>query len=145
MADKVEIRSRPTARRDPITPSNPRPERKPTDKATVDRAVAAMESFYALIHVSLRGLKLDGALELWEESQDDLEQSNRDALTASPKLAASLARVGESTGVLAFAAGNAMVMMPVMQLARMELQDRITLRNAKKEAAQNGTTAPDVA
>jgi hypothetical protein len=136
----MEIKSaaRTTADRDkaPTTPTT----RKLTDKQTLDRAVATMDTIYGVISAGLLMFQLPQTAETWASQLDKLAENNREALAASPKLAESLAKGGDGLGGAAFIVGHVMAIAPVVRAARDELEAK---RVARAQSEPDGAWVPD--
>lgn len=84
--------------------------------ADVTAALAVMGGAYDFILLGLTMVSPMAAMQ-WEEKIEPLQASNKGFFTASPKLAARIAKIGSTGGTLAFVMSNVIALVPVIQIA----------------------------
>ena len=106
-------------------------------KADVDKAMAVLESGYNLITTGLVIAGLTDTATSWIESADSLNKSNRDALTASPKVTKAIISSGDVGGSLTFFITHGMAFAGLARSVSVELAARRAARDAERIANEN--------
>ena len=121
MADFVV---KPDARTPRSAPKSPRPSAPTSDRATVHQAVGVMKNIYAAAGVALVFGNLTKSAEVLADDLDNLENANRAAFEASPKLAQMIANAGNVSAVASFFTAHIMTGFAVAGSVRNELAAR---------------------
>lgn len=114
-----------SGRRSATTPKSQSGTARPmAAKADVEKAMAIMNTAYRLVAdgLELFGLEETGAK--WETASANLRKANADSLSSAPKLAKSIANIGESSGASAFFLAHVMAIATVVPAARRELESK---------------------
>lgn len=105
-------------------------------KADVDQALATMESLYTATTIGLTMFGLVETAEDWIAKAEELQKTNREALTAAPRLAASIAKAGQVGGAGMFFGAHAIALFGLVNSARAEMRKN-------NPAPDNVTQFPD--
>jgi hypothetical protein len=128
---KEEPKPRRRADTAPKTPT----ARGRAEAADVEKAMAILGTLYEL---TSSGMELFGLVETrakWQEATAKLQRTNADSLSASPKLAKSIAAVGEQGGAGAFFLSHAFAVAVIVPTARREMTERLEEAQAGRHAA----------
>lgn len=113
--------------------ANKSPGRPPSgaarDKLNVERALSSMGSLYEMTSLGMLWLGHAQTANLIASRQDEWQTANRKAFESSPKLASTIAGVGQTSGVVTFFVTNVMAAGMVAMAFRQEstiLKDRKT-------------------
>lgn len=109
-------------------------------KADVDKAMAVLESGYNLITTGLVIAGLTDSATAWIDSAESLNKSNRDALTASPKITKAIISSGDAGGSLTFFITHGMALAGLARAVTTELAARRAER--EKERMENSPEPP---
>lgn len=109
-------------------------------RAEVDKAMAVLESGYNLITTGLVIAGLTDTATSWIESAESLNKSNRDALTASPKVVKAIISSGDVGGSLTFFITHGMALAGLARAMNVELAARRAARAAEQIANENAQT-----
>jgi hypothetical protein len=107
------------------TPKRPASAGRPSasqakTKQDVESALAAMKGLYEAASLGLLLMGRPGTATLLAEQEDQLQTANRSAFESSPKLAATIAGVGQISGVGMFLVTNVTVVAQVLLAFRAE-------------------------
>ncbi|QWY84664.1 hypothetical protein SEA_BADULIA_11 [Microbacterium phage Badulia] len=149
-APKFTVSTAPTdkpAKRGPGRPpgsTNKTKEPATVTKAEVDKAMATLESSYNLITTGLVMFGLTDSATVWVESSAELEKTNRDALTASPKITKAIIQTGNTGGSFTFLLTHGMAFAGLAKAVNIELAARraSAAQEARKDAGEEFSAAP---
>ncbi|UVG34187.1 hypothetical protein SEA_LUZDEMUNDO_11 [Microbacterium phage LuzDeMundo] len=113
-------------------------------KAEVDKAMATLESSYNLITTGLVMFGLTDSATAWVESSEELNKTNRDALTASPKITKAIIQTGNTGGSFTFLLTHGMAFAGLAKAVNIELAARraSAAQEARKDAGDEFNIAP---
>lgn len=106
-------------------------------KQNVEQALASMGSLYDMLGLAALSLRKPMTASVIAEKKDDWQTANRKAFDASPKLAAMISGVGQTSGVLGFVVTNAMAAVAVAGTLRYEM----ALQRAQADSAAQSSEA----
>lgn len=100
--------------------------------ADVRQAMATLESAYDFTTVALTMFGFTSTAVAWVESANRLKATNEDALKAAPKLAASIARMGQVGGTTAFMVSHIMAVGGLIRGVQSEILQRRAEADAER-------------
>lgn len=107
-------------------------------ESNVNAALATMEGIYSLVGMLLSVAAPETKKFLdWDKRVIDVQEKNKASLTASPKLAESISKIGDVGGTGSFISAQLITFAPIIGVAAVEVRARI---QAAREVAQ-GTQA----
>lgn len=120
----------------------PKSQRPMAAAKDVERAVAMMDTLYALMAdgFELFGLEETGAK--WQSATTKLRRTNKDSLSASPKLARQIANIGEGGGATTFFLAHAIAIATLYPVAAKEMRGNLNAQTAR-HAAEEMPAEPD--
>lgn len=133
----VSVEDKPPVKRGPGRPPGSRNKTTPAgtvSKADVDKAMAVLDSGYNLITTGLVIMGLTDTATSWIDSAESLNKSNRDALTASPKVTKAIISSGDVGGSLTFFITHGMALAGLARSVTVELAARRAARDAERLA-----------
>lgn len=133
----------PAGRRAATPPKSQTPSKPMASKGDVDRAVAMLDTMYELISDGFELFGLEETHEKWGSAVTKLRRTNRDSLSASPKLAKQIANLGEGGGATTFFIAHIVAFGTLYPTARRELAANLADRPARHAAPDAGTGGPD--
>lgn len=101
-------------------------------KADVDAAMSTLESGYNLITTGLVMFGFTDTATAWAESAAELSKTNRDALTASPRIVKAIISTGETGGSVTFFLTHGMAVAGLVKSFNGELAARRAERAANE-------------
>jgi len=108
--------------------------------ADVRQAMATLESLYDFTAAGLVMFGFNDSAASWVESAARLKATNEDALKAAPKLAATIARMGQTGGTATFIIAHVMAVSSLLRSVQGEVAER---RRAAAEAAERPDNVSD--
>lgn len=101
--------------------------------ADTESALAVMSGFYDALNMGLMLLGSPTASMQLADARDRLQESNKASFEASPKLASTIAKIGQGSGVASFFVTNAITLFPIAQIAYRDFSERMNRKNTEEE------------
>ena len=125
--EKGEDKLKPPPKATGGTPkANAGPGRPSRAESNVNAALATLEGIYALLGMVLEVAAPEAkAFAQWDTRVAAVQEKNKASLTASPKLAETIAKIGGVGGTGSFIAANLLTFAPVVGLAALEIRAKV--------------------
>lgn len=114
-----------------------RPSTSAKQKDNVAGALSTMESAYSALSMGALLINKPITAELVARGSEQWQASNRQAFESSPKLAATIASVGQASGVATFVITNVVAFGSILLTLRKEAAAQVEA-NTAKDAPDNG-------
>lgn len=124
--------SAPKKRGRPAGSTNKTPASGPA--ADVAKAMATLDNAYNMVATGLVMFGLNQSAETWVDSAEQLKATNKDALTASPKVAAYIANAGTAGGAGTLLLTHGMAFAGLAKIVNSELAERRAAREPKQDS-----------